>query len=271
MADSGLPEKDENKSKDSYNNLPEYREVKKEEQKDDELENLLDSALDDFEKVIAPPQGAKSASCEQLQDAENSSQNINLTFDWSDEFIQQATEQFEGAMKNLLAEGNFGEELKKLAGASEKALNSQDKDNAADLSSSLASTLKELSDNAEAISNPLTDDEITQLLGNIGLSGDIGTSSDEPEDLINVMKSMMQNLLSKDLLYPALKETVDKYPEWLAANKSTISDADYNRYNRQYEMMRSACSEYEAEKESDSAEVKKARFERILDFMQKVS
>lgn len=268
MADSGLPVKDKDEMKDSCNNLPEYREGKNNDVKNEELDNLLDSALGDFEKVIAPPQGAKSTSGEQQEDDDTSSQNINLNFDWSEEFIQQATTQFEDAVKNLLSEGNLSDEFRKIAEGSEKSSNSQE--NTSDLSASLASTLKELSDNAEAISNPLTDDEITQLLGTIGLSQDIGTNSEEPEDLINVMKNMMQNLLSKDLLYPALKDTVDKYPGWLAGNKSTVSEADFNRFTQQYDMMKRACEEYESEKDSDSPEVKKARFERILDLMQKM-
>jgi len=197
---------------------------------------------------------------------DTNSENINLNFDWSDEFIQQATTQFEDAVK-MISDSTL-EEFQKMTDNADTTMNSQEESN--DLNASLASTLKELSDNAEAISNPLTDDEITQLLGNIGLSQDIGANSDEPEDLIHVMKNMMQNLLSKDLLYPALKDTVDKYPSWLTANKNLIIESEYNRFCKQYDMMKRACEEYESEQDSDSSEVKKARFERILDLMQKM-
>lgn len=43
------------------------------------------------------------------------------------------------------------------------------------------------------------------------------------------MQGMMQSLLSKEVLYPSLKELVDKYPTWLQENKGKIEPSEYAR------------------------------------------
>lgn len=43
------------------------------------------------------------------------------------------------------------------------------------------------------------------------------------------MQGMMQSLLSKEVLYPSLKELSDKYPAWLSENKGKIEQANYDR------------------------------------------
>lgn len=234
---------------------------------DTDLDSLLDSALEDFEKPVAPPPALNSPT--QISDVSSLPHPIDSNA-WSDEFIQQATAQFEDAMKNFLAEDEtLGEEFRKMAEATGRAMNTQDSEQG--IAESLSRTLKDLAENAEAISNPLTDEEISQLLGNIGLSQDIGTiDGSEPEDLLHIMKNVMQNLLSKELLYPALKDIVDKYPNWLATNRSALEQSEYEKYNQQFLLMKQACDEFELEKEDDPDDVKKARFEKVLDLMQKM-
>lgn len=46
---------------------------------------------------------------------------------------------------------------------------------------------------------------------------------------------------------------------------------ELSRYERQLSLVSEVCSEYEAEKSSDSDEIKKKRFEKLLGLMQKVS
>lgn len=43
------------------------------------------------------------------------------------------------------------------------------------------------------------------------------------------MQGMMQSLLSKEVLYPSLKELVDKYPAWLQENKGKVEPSEYTR------------------------------------------
>lgn len=44
-----------------------------------------------------------------------------------------------------------------------------------------------------------------------------------------MMEKMMQSLLSKELLYPAIKELSDKFPDWLAENKQRLSEQEFDR------------------------------------------
>jgi peroxin-19 len=44
-----------------------------------------------------------------------------------------------------------------------------------------------------------------------------------------IMDGMMEQLLSKDLMYEPMKQVTDKFPEWLAENKSTLSTEDYEQ------------------------------------------
>ena len=54
--------------------------------------------------------------------------------------------------------------------------------------------------------------------------------------LLPAMETMMESLLSKDLLYPPLKELRDKYPDWLADNRQTLSASEFQRFNKQYQV-----------------------------------
>lgn len=110
------------------------------------------------------------------------------------------------------------------------------------------------------------------------------------------MQSIMQNLLSKEVLYPSLKEITAKvgfstrffspgvppqsvtfkcvpspppqYPEWLDANKPNLSPEDFQRYEQQAKLMGEICKQFE--KEDQGAEEKESTFESIMDLMQKV-
>lgn len=59
-----------------------------------------------------------------------------------------------------------------------------------------------------------------------------------------------------------------QYPEWLEANKPSLSPEDYQRYEQQAKIMGEICGHFERE-EQDSGE-KESAFESIMDLMQKV-
>lgn len=43
------------------------------------------------------------------------------------------------------------------------------------------------------------------------------------------MQGMMQSLLSKEVLYPSLKDILEKFPEWLRENESKITAEEKER------------------------------------------
>ncbi len=76
-----------------------------------------------------------------------------------------------------------------------------------------------------------TEDDIDRLLEQVSLQGGGGGSGapSSEDDLLPVMEHMMQSLLSKELLYPAVKDLAEKYPQWLADNRSELSEEDFDR------------------------------------------
>ena len=81
-----------------------------------------------------------------------------------------------------------------------------------------------------------------------------------------MMETMMQSLLSKELLYPAIKDLADKFPDWLADKRQELSVDEFERFNRQFEIAKKICHEFESSEAEDDEE-KSAHFERIMDLM----
>ncbi|XP_069943806.1 peroxisomal biogenesis factor 19 isoform X2 [Cherax quadricarinatus] len=270
-----------------------------EEVPDPELENLLDDALLDFNK----PQPLKPAPGEDLASKvaalgigaatsagpDGAAGNI-----WSEEFIQQATTQFEQTMRALMEQQQGSGEAQKPAGegakgdlaeaapqidlsamAAQFALFAEAANKstsgaqpAADFMQCIDETVKQLSQNNEKLKNPPTADDLNKMFENLGMTGEEGEGA--LGGLFPLMQVMLENMLSKEVLYSPLKEITDKYPDWLADNRSSLSEEEYTRYNKQYDVMKQIVQMYDEEQESDSDEVKGQRFEQILQRMQQL-
>lgn len=59
-----------------------------------------------------------------------------------------------------------------------------------------------------------------------------------------------------------------QYPDWLVANKPSLSPEDFQRYEQQSHIMGEICKQFE--KEGEGPEEKESTFESIMDLMQKV-
>lgn len=81
----------------------------------------------------------------------------------------------------------------------------------------------------------------------------------------------MQGILSKEVLGPSLQDFVEKLPAYLEENKDKLSKEDTDRYQKQMELMKEVLEELNKESESDTKEVKKERFSKVLALMRKVS
>eukprot|EP00730_Choanoeca_flexa_P000128 TRINITY_DN10057_c0_g1_i11.p1 TRINITY_DN10057_c0_g1~~TRINITY_DN10057_c0_g1_i11.p1 ORF type:complete len:282 (+),score=65.38 TRINITY_DN10057_c0_g1_i11:768-1613(+) len=60
-------------------------------------------------------------------------------------------------------------------------------------------------------------------------------------------------LLSKELMYPSIKQLHTLYPSWLSANASTLSDEDRARYSKQQSIIGRICQCYESDDASPAA------------------
>ncbi|MBA0806088.1 hypothetical protein Gohar_005560, partial [Gossypium harknessii] len=111
----------------------------------------------------------------------------------------------------------------------------------------------------ESMSKPGGDD-----FGEDGLIDDWVKQFEElsgSEDMESIVESMMQQLLSKEILHEPMKEIGERYPKWLEEHKSSLSKEEYERYSNQYELMKELNGVYENDPNN---------FTRIFDLMQKM-
>ncbi|XP_009605553.1 peroxisome biogenesis protein 19-1 [Nicotiana tabacum] len=81
------------------------------------------------------------------------------------------------------------------------------------------------------------------------------------QDMESIVETMMQQLLSKEILHEPMKEIEERYPKWLEDNKAKLSTEDYERYRHQYELIRDLNKVYETEP---------SNFNKIVELMQKM-
>lgn len=77
----------------------------------------------------------------------------------------------------------------------------------------------------------------------------------------SIVETMMQQLLSKEILYEPMKEIGERYPTWLEENKAKLTSEEYTRYSNQYSLIKDLNQVYEAEPDN---------FNKIVELMQKM-
>ncbi|XP_042296347.1 peroxisomal biogenesis factor 19 [Sceloporus undulatus] len=245
---------------------------------DPELEELLESALDDFDKAkpaAVPPAsdatvGDSSSNSEKspgdaAKDALFASQEKFFQDLFDSELASQATAEFEKAMKELAEEEpHLVEQFQKLSEAAGRV--GSDSSSQQEFTSCLKETLSGLAKNANDLQNAsVSEEELAKTMEGLGLEDGEGDGN-----LLPLMQSIMQNLLSKDVLYPSLKEITEKYPEWLQTHRESLSPEQFEKYQQQHSIMGKICEQFEAEQPTDGEADHKARFERVLDLMQQL-
>ncbi|KAK9746193.1 Pex19 protein family [Popillia japonica] len=179
---------------------------------DKELSELLDSALSDFSKE-PEKSAAEAKKDETVQKTESGEPSVDA--EWSEEFLRQAAERFESNLGRLLGDNSdaanlspeqIQESFQKMAEAAQQVLtNPEVTDVSTDFSSAISQTLRGLSEGAENLQNPLSEQEFFNMFGD----------APEQNGFVPFMQGMMQSLLSKEVLYPSLKDILEKFPEWL--------------------------------------------------------
>ncbi|OWR47617.1 putative house keepingprotein [Danaus plexippus plexippus] len=235
---------------------------------------------------------------------EENPQNI-----WSEEFIKEAASQFESNMAAILGgfsgvpedqitQEQIASTFSKMAEAAAQVLKPMKENEALpasdpgaqekidEVSAAISQTLQNLNTNSESLQTPFSEQDLANMFNNFNLS----EGGQDGNMFLPFMQGMMQSLLSKEVLYPSLKELVDKYPDWLRDNKGKLPQEDYERqvpralimiswklyniytlvYEKQQSLMNQVCSELEPEQESDPEDVKRKRFEKVLKLMQQM-
>ncbi|XP_055380759.1 peroxisomal biogenesis factor 19 [Condylostylus longicornis] len=239
---------------------------------DDGLDDLLDSALEDFQKYEGDSGKQDGTAGEKSNEAGGTTQEL-LDEDF---FIQQANLLSEkmNSIFNAAGESDMSNEhinygFQKLAEAAALALQGDVPVNESGTryADSISEALKGLKEGAENLQAPVSEEEITSMFSNIGLGND-SVTDDNP--FLPFMQGMMQSLLSAEILLPSIEEILQKYPKYLEENGDKIKPDDKTRYENQLELFKVLAEELRLEKADDSAEVKQNRFKKILDNMHKL-
>jgi len=85
--------------------------------------------------------------------------------------------------------------------------------------------------------NVFNDEMLGQLADSLGAEGEEGAQA--------FLDSVMQQLLSKEVLYEPMRDIGEKYPEWLAANEGRLPAEEVRRYREQHRHLQRLLKQYE--------------------------
>ncbi|XP_020380252.1 peroxisomal biogenesis factor 19 [Rhincodon typus] len=243
---------------------------------DEELQELLESALDDFDKTKPTPHPQATEEAEK-PDGKGSTEALFTAQEqffhelFDSELAAKATKEFDKAMQELAEqEPQLVEQFHKLSEIAGKV--GTDPASNQEFTSCLQQTLSGLAKNASGLQGAdATEEELSQAMGSLGVDLGLAEGSAEAEgSFLPIMQTIMQNLLSKDILYPSLKEITVKYPEWLSVHRDSLPRDELQRYEQQHVIMDKICQQFEADGDSNQEEQQRARFETILELMQQL-
>lgn len=247
---------------------------------ENELNELLDNALQDFVKTdktvnndttAATTSGATGQADEQAGDSEEFfleqakllAERMNTLFGGPDTPSGDVPPLPQDPDQILAG-------FKKMAEAAAMTLqgdNSASDEDVAKYSDSIAQALKGLQEGTDNLAAPVSETDVAQMFGGLSLEN---AGSDEGNMFLPFMEGMMQSLLSAEILLPSIKELLEKYPKYLEDNKDTISADDKERYEKQFELYKVIEGHLESENPNDSAKEKRDKFKVVLDDMRKL-
>jgi len=129
----------------------------------------------------------------------------------------------------------------------------------------LHEAILKLSQDSEKLKELPTEAEMEEMFSGVSaenIEKDLG-------NLLPMMEGMMQSLLSKELLYPAIKDMNSQFPAWLDDNKDKISADDHAKFTKQFQITSKICSQFESE-DASNEESKKASFDKVLTLMEEM-
>ncbi|KAL2621674.1 hypothetical protein R1flu_001879 [Riccia fluitans] len=220
----------------------------------DDLDDLLDSALDDFKKVEISDPPSKASGKETISKKKSAQRDS----DGSGPSVS------DGSSGVHLGQG-LGLGLPALGPAKKKSGGSKPGTSTGASGTSSGSS-SSFSRDRSAAQRPLSatvdmlQQQTRETMGNIDVADKEDIMGEElveslmkqfedlggSQDMQSIMDTMMRQLLSKEVLHEPMKEIGDRYPQWLVANKSKISQEDYSRYTRQHQFIIQLCDVYES-------------------------
>ncbi|KAM8717135.1 hypothetical protein ACLKA7_003928 [Drosophila subpalustris] len=247
----------------------------------DDLNDLLDNALQDFDKTSSGNKQKETPAA--TNDAAGEVSNEGN--DDSNAFFDEQAKLLADRMLTLFGgpdtpSGDIPplpqnpEQImagfKKMAEAAAMTLsgeNSANDDEVSKYSDSISQALKGLQEGTDNLTAPASETDIASMFSSLNLDG---SSDGDGNTFLPFMEGMMQSLLSAEILLPSIKELLEKYPKYLEENDSTLSAEDKERYQKQLELYKVIEGHLQSEKPDDSATVKREKFRVVLDDMRKL-
>ncbi|ORX56030.1 Pex19-domain-containing protein [Piromyces finnis] len=250
---------------------------------DDDLDSFLDGVLDNFDNQSIPtiqPVKPKIENKEELKEEKKDDKPAAAAdpFDLDlegidDEMAKQLTQGMLQLLQGMDPKdaADFESNIEKIAGDLEKNLNVSDKEAKStnkgkktttsfqDTISETINNLKSSSDKVEAEVSETNNDVMEKLLKQMEGLVD--------EDFCDVLSGVIDQLMSKELLYDSMKDLSDRYPSWLEENKDKLSKKEIENYENQYDCCKKIVDIFE---KYEGNEISKEDNKNVSELMQKM-
>ncbi|CAA2973144.1 peroxisome biogenesis 19-1-like [Olea europaea subsp. europaea] len=212
----------------------------------EDLDQLLDSALDDFQNLNLTSSAQRGVSNEKIDDGKGQKKQDSSS-SLSSGGVQglgmglpDLKSKKKGKQKVAKGESHVSEALDKLREQTREAVKGLE-----------SVTGQKLPPGGENFGNDaMIEDWVKQFEELAG-----------SQDMESMVETMMQQLLSKEILHEPMKEIGERYPKWLEDNKPSLSNEEYARYFHQYELIKDLNQVYDSEPDN---------FNKIVELMQKM-
>ncbi|GBB92015.1 hypothetical protein RclHR1_19500001 [Rhizophagus clarus] len=240
----------------------------------DDLDELLDEALDDYSSSHSTnlPSSGSSTTTFPLNispDRSRDQVNLDLPSQLDDEYVKRLTADMEDFVKELEDENELRIAMQGLMKTFEEVdednLNGTDFDNVGrstaesngtSFQDKINQTMNKLQNSSEQLDAEIMDgsnDQFMEMMKHLENMANLsGLAENDLEEMFGsggmekMLESMMEALATKDYLYEPMKEFAQKYPKWLEDNKGKVPPEDYTRYEKQSEYINKIIEKYDA-------------------------
>lgn len=89
------------------------------------------------------------------------------------------------------------------------------------------------------------------------------------ETMLPMLMRLMQPILSKEVLYPFVKEMCEKYPKWLEENEPILDKKIFDNYTEIFGCMKEIKHHFEKQDDTDDDVTKVRNFNELLELLKK--
>ncbi|KAF9392073.1 Peroxisome chaperone and import receptor [Podila verticillata] len=199
-------------------------------------DDFLDGALDGFTSA-KPATTVKPATTKATTSVTDEKEDEGENGQLDDEFKNSLAAGMEELMKEMNGNSELQksfEEMFKGLGVDGKAPVEAPASTAApgeSFQDRIAKTMGKLKESSDEVDAKVAEDSEEALMAEMMKQME---GMAEGGDFQNVLEGMMEQLMSKDILYEPMFDLQQKYPQWLKDNKDKISESEYARYEKQY-------------------------------------